>query len=102
MAPGASDMAASAEARRAYLLLLAMPLFFSSNLVIARGVGDAIPPFTLALLRWGVAVLILLPFTWRGIVEAAPVLRGSWRRLLSSRLSRHVDLWRRLSTWRCR
>ena len=75
-------MAASAEARRAYLLLLAMPLFFSSNLVIARGIGDAIPPFTLALLRWGVAVLILLPFIWRGIVEAAPVLRGSWRRLL--------------------
>ncbi len=75
-------MAASAEARRAYLLLLAMPLFFSSNLVIARGVGDAIPPFTLALLRWSVAVLILLPFTWRGILAAAPVLRGSWRRLL--------------------
>jgi hypothetical protein len=43
-------MATSGEARRAYLLLLAMPLFFSSNLVIARGMGDAVPPFTLALL----------------------------------------------------
>lgn len=75
-------MAGLSETRRAYGLLLAMPLFFSSNLVIARGMGDAVPPFTLALLRWAVAVLILLPFTWNGIVAAAPVLRGSWRRLL--------------------
>ncbi len=75
-------MAGLSETRRAYGLLLAMPLFFSSNLVIARGMGDAVPPFTLALLRWAVAVLILLPFTWNGIIAAAPVLRGSWRRLL--------------------
>lgn len=75
-------MVGLSETRRAYGLLLAMPLFFSSNLVIARGMGDAVPPFTLALLRWAVAILILLPFTWNGIIAAAPVLRGSWRRLL--------------------
>ncbi|MDP2803914.1 MAG: DMT family transporter [Phreatobacter sp.] len=74
-------MATSSEARRAYWLLLAMPLFFSSNLVIARAMGDAVPPFTLALLRWGVAVLILLPFTIDGLRHNAATLALHWRRI---------------------
>jgi drug/metabolite transporter (DMT)-like permease len=75
-------MATSIEARRAYLLLLLMPLLFSSNLVIARAMGDAVPPFTLALLRWGVAALVLLPFTWTSLVAERARLAGSWRRIL--------------------
>ncbi|MFN3853455.1 MAG: DMT family transporter [Phreatobacter sp.] len=76
-------MAVSAEARRAYLLLLVMPLFFSSNLVIARGMGDAVPPFTLALLRWAVAALILLPFTGRSLInQAAAIAASGWRILI--------------------
>lgn len=75
-------MANSAEARRAYLLLLAMPLFFSSNLVIARGMGDAVPPFTLALLRWAVAVAILAPFVLSGLRQNAARLVADWRRII--------------------
>jgi drug/metabolite transporter (DMT)-like permease len=75
-------MATSSEARRAYLLLLLMPLLFSSNLVIARAMGDAVPPFTLALLRWGVAALVLLPFTWNSLIAEQARLTGSWRRIL--------------------
>ncbi|WP_439576161.1 DMT family transporter [Phreatobacter sp.] len=75
-------MATSAEARRAYLLLLVMPLFFSSNLVIARGMGDAVPPFTLALLRWAVAAAILLPFTGRSLVEHRAAIVASGPRIL--------------------
>jgi drug/metabolite transporter (DMT)-like permease len=78
---GESIMATSAEARRAYLLLLAMPLFFSSNLVIARGMGDAVPPFTLALLRWAVAVAILAPFVVAGLRQNASRLLADWRRI---------------------
>lgn len=74
-------MATSREARRAYLLLLAMPLFFSSNLVIARAMGDAVPPFTLALLRWAAAVAILLPFVLSGLREHAGRIIASWRRI---------------------
>lgn len=78
----ASDvMTGRTEARKAYLLLLVMPLFFSSNIVIARGIGEAVPPFTLALLRWGLAVAILLPFTWRALVRYRPVLKAAWRRI---------------------
>lgn len=75
-------MATSAEARRAYLLLLAMPLFFSSNLVIARGMGDAVPPFTLALLRWAAAVAILAPFVLSGLRQNASRLVADWRRIM--------------------
>lgn len=74
--------ASRTEARNAYLLLLVMPLFFSSNIVIARGIGDAVPPFTLALLRWALAVAILLPFTWTSLIRHRPVLKRSWRRIL--------------------
>lgn len=74
-------MATSGEARRAYLLLLAMPLFFSSNLVIARGMGDAVPPFTLALLRWSVAVAILMPFVIHGLRQNGARIRANWRRI---------------------
>jgi drug/metabolite transporter (DMT)-like permease len=76
------SMATSAEARRAYLLLLIMPLLFSSNLVIARGMGDSVPPFTLALLRWTLAVLILAPFTLGPLRHYRQRLMGSWRRIL--------------------
>lgn len=75
-------MATPSEARRATLLLLVMPLFFSSNLVIARAMGDSVPPFTLALLRWGVAVLILLPFTIDGLRQSAALLAAHWRRIV--------------------
>ncbi|CEJ12831.1 putative DMT superfamily transporter inner membrane protein [bacterium YEK0313] len=75
-------MPSQAETRNAYLLLLVMPLFFSSNIVIARGIGDAVPPFTLALLRWALAVTILLPFTWSSLIRHRPVLKSSWRRIL--------------------
>ncbi len=74
-------MATSGEARRAYLLLLAMPLFFSSNLVIARGMGDAVPPFTLALLRWSVAVAILMPFVIHGLRQNGARILANWRRI---------------------
>ena len=74
-------MATSAEARRAYLLLLAMPLFFSSNLVIARAMGDAIPPFTLALLRWSVALAILVPFVLPGLRQNAGRFLAQWKRI---------------------
>lgn len=75
-------MATSRETRRAYLLLLVMPIMFSSNLIIGRAIGEAVQPFTLALLRWAVAALTLLPFTWRSLKSEWPALIASGRRIL--------------------
>jgi drug/metabolite transporter (DMT)-like permease len=55
--------------RRPYLLLWLPPAFWAGNLVLGRGFADTIPPVTLAVGRWLVALLILLPF----------VLQGLWR-----------------------
>jgi drug/metabolite transporter (DMT)-like permease len=65
-----------------YALLLAMPLFFVSNLVIGRAITNAVEPSTLAFWRWSLASLMLLPFAWRGLVQYAPRLVALWRELL--------------------
>jgi|TARA_B110000238_G_scaffold169675_1_gene186686 drug/metabolite transporter (DMT)-like permease len=48
-----------------FLLLFIQPIFMASNLVIARGATDFVPPISLAFWRWLVCFLILLPFTFK-------------------------------------
>ncbi len=55
------------------------PLFWSGNFVVGRAVAGDISPISLGFLRWALALLILLPFTLRGLVRAAPLLRRHWR-----------------------
>ena len=74
-------MTSSTETGRAYSALLVMPLFFSSNLVMARAVGDTVQPWTLACLRWALAVLIILPFSWRAMVTHRKALVAAWERI---------------------
>ena len=48
-----------------YVLLVATMVFWAGNWVIARAMADHIPPIAFAQIRWTLALLILLPFTWR-------------------------------------
>ena len=43
------------------LLLTVPPLLWAGNAIVGRLVKDAVPPMTLNLLRWSIALLILLP-----------------------------------------
>ena len=52
-----------------FLLLFIQPIFMASNLVIARGATDFVPPISLAFWRWLVCFLILLPFTFKYFFE---------------------------------
>ena len=45
-------------------LLFIQPIFMASNLVVARGGVEYIPPISLAFWRWTLVFLILLPFTY--------------------------------------
>lgn len=65
----------------AYGVLVAMPLFFSSNLIIGRAAIGHVEPFTLAFLRWSLAFLILLPFAWRGLVAERRLIAENWETL---------------------
>ncbi|MBN9005649.1 MAG: DMT family transporter [Rhizobiales bacterium] len=62
-------------ANQPYLLLSLTALFWAGNAVIGRAVAGHIPPVTLAFIRWGGAFLIVLPFSWRYLVQDWPVIR---------------------------
>lgn len=63
---------------RAYAILLAMPLFFVSNLVLGRAAVEAVAPWTLAFLRWFLASLILVPLAGAGLVAHRDALLREW------------------------
>ena len=46
------------------------------NIVLARHVGDHVPPITMSCIRWFATFLILLPFAWPHIKHDWPVLRA--------------------------
>ena len=48
-----------------YFLLILPPLFWAGNSVLARGIAELVPPITLSFWRWLIALMILLPFSWR-------------------------------------
>jgi len=58
-----------------YFCALLATLIWSGNFIIARGLGDVLPPVTLAAMRWTTATVVLLPFVFgimwreRGIIR---------------------------------
>lgn len=54
-----------------YLLLVLTTFFWGGNFAAGRAAAGHVPPVTLALIRWTLAFLILLPFAW-------PHLRRDW------------------------
>lgn len=66
----------------AYAMLVLVMLLWAGNTIVARAVRADIPPFTLALLRWVGALLILSPFALRHVAaEREAIVRG-WRPIL--------------------
>src|SRR5438477_5381738 len=59
-----------------YLLLSLTSLFWAGNIVLARRVGDHVPPITLTTIRWFGVFLILLPFALPHLNRHWPVLRA--------------------------
>ncbi|GAB3452688.1 DMT family transporter [Massilia terrae] len=60
-------------------LLTASPILWAGNAVVGRLVRAAVPPMTLNLLRWTIALLILLPLGRAAFVKGSGVL-ANWRR----------------------
>jgi len=61
------------------LLLTLPPLLWAGNAIVGRLVREAVPPMTLNLLRWTIALLILVPLGWRTLRGGHGVL-ARWRR----------------------
>jgi drug/metabolite transporter (DMT)-like permease len=61
------------------LLLTVPPLLWAGNAIVGRLVRGAVPPMTLNLLRWSIALLILLPLG-RAMLRPGSGLWRDWRR----------------------
>jgi drug/metabolite transporter (DMT)-like permease len=61
------------------LLLTIPPLLWAGNAIVGRLVREAVPPMTLNLLRWAIALLILLPLGRAMFRSGSGVLANSRR-----------------------
>jgi drug/metabolite transporter (DMT)-like permease len=61
------------------LLLTVPPLLWAGNAIVGRLVREAVPPMTLNLLRWSIALLVLLPLG-RAMLRPGSGLWQDWRR----------------------
>jgi drug/metabolite transporter (DMT)-like permease len=69
--------------QRPYVLLWLPPAFWAGNLVLGRGLAETMPPVTLAVGRWLVALMVLLPFVIDRIWQQRILLwRQRWLVLL--------------------
>ena len=62
-----------------HVLLVLPPLFWAGNTVLARGIADLIPPVSMSFWRWTIALLILLPFTWKQTLKDWSKIKESWK-----------------------
>src|SRR3954453_12589493 len=63
-------------ANQPYLLLSITALCWAGNAVVGKLAAGHIPPVTLSFLRWFFAFLIVLPFSWRYVVQDRKAIRG--------------------------
>jgi drug/metabolite transporter (DMT)-like permease len=61
------------------VLLTIPPLLWAGNAIVGRLVREAVPPMTLNLLRWAIALLILLPLGRAALKQGSGML-ANWRR----------------------
>ena len=63
------------------LLLFIQPIFMASNLVVARGGVEFVPPISLAFWRWAVVFIMLLPFTFLSLKKNYKIIKKEYKKL---------------------
>tara|TARA_A100001015_G_scaffold189395_1_gene210992 strand:- start:2835 stop:3725 length:891 start_codon:yes stop_codon:yes gene_type:complete len=64
-----------------YLLLLIQPIFMASNIIVARGGVEYVPPVSLAFWRWLTVFAILIPFFFNEIFKKRKKLKFEYFKL---------------------
>lgn len=65
-----------------YLLLTLAALFWSGNMVVGRGVHEAVPPFALAFWRWTLALACVAPLALPHLRTQWPLVKKHWKALV--------------------
>ncbi|CAN5688311.1 DMT family transporter [soil metagenome] len=68
--------------RLALALLWITPALWSSNYLIARATVGVVPPNTMALGRWALALAVMLPWVFGDLRRQFPLWRGEWRQMI--------------------
>ncbi len=63
------------------VLLFIQPIFMASNLIVARGGIEFVPPISLAFWRWAIVFIILLPFTYLPLKKNFKILIKEYKKL---------------------
>ncbi len=71
-----------ASTRGAYAVLFVAPLFFASNMLMARAVHGTIPPVAMAFWRWTLTLVFLVPYAGTNLVASWRGLLRDWKPLL--------------------
>ena len=53
----------------------------ASNLIVARGGVEFVPPISLAFWRWTVVFIILLPFTYQSLIKNFKIIKYEYKKL---------------------
>ena len=64
-----------------YILLFVQPIFMATNIIVARGGVEYVPPISLAFWRWFFVFLILLPFFYSEIYKKRKFLKKEFYKL---------------------
>src|SRR5690606_33862753 len=70
-----------------YLLLILAMMFYAGNLIIGKPVSNQIPPITLTLLRYMIALLAVAPFGWKEWRTNFPLWKKEWKALTALSIS---------------
>ena len=64
-----------------FLLLFIQPIFMASNLIVARGGVEFVPPISLAFWRWTVVFFLLLPFTFNSLKKNLKFVKKEYKKI---------------------
>ena len=64
-----------------YILLFVQPIFMATNIIVARGGVEYVPPISLAFWRWLFVFLILLPFFYSEIYKKRKIFKKEFYKL---------------------
>jgi drug/metabolite transporter (DMT)-like permease len=62
-----------------YLLLIIATMFWSGNFIVSQLFVNELPPFTLSFVRWLIALIAIVPFCWKGIMENRMLWVKEWK-----------------------
>ena len=65
-----------------YVRLVLVAVFWAGNVVLGRGIAGDIPPITLNVLRWTIALSLLLPMAWPELAGKGRILRKHFPELV--------------------